>query len=41
MILKHGPAGKKDYDFKEEVVIEILPVILNKLVLYLINGTLY
>ena len=37
-IIKFGPEGKKEYDFKPEQIFEILPIILNKMIIGMFNG---
>ena len=37
-IIKYGPEGKKEYDFKAEQIFEILPIILNKMIIGMFNG---
>ena len=37
-IIKYGPRGIKEYDFKPEQIIEILPIILNKMIIGMFNG---
>ena len=32
-IIKYGPEGKKEYDFKPEQIFEILPIVLNKMII--------
>jgi hypothetical protein len=37
-IIKYGPEGKKEYDFKPEQIFEILPIILNKMIIGIFEG---
>jgi len=37
-IIKYGPKGIKEYDFKPEQIFEILPIILNKMIIGMFNG---
>ena len=37
-IIKYGPRGLKEYDFKPEQIFEILPIILNKMIIGMFNG---
>ena len=37
-IIKYGALGKKEYDFKPEHIFEILPIILNKMIIGIFNG---
>jgi ubiquitin-conjugating enzyme E2 A len=37
-IIKFGPRGIKEYDFKPEQIFEILPIILNKMIIGMFNG---
>ena len=37
-IIKFGPEGKKEYDFKPEQIFEILPIVLNKMIIGMLNG---
>ena len=37
-IIKYGPEGKKEYDFKPDQIFEILPVILNKMIIGMFSG---
>ena len=37
-IIKFGSEGKKEYDFKPEQIFEILPIILNKMIIGMFNG---
>ena len=37
-IIKFGPEGKKEYDFKPEQIFEILPIVLNKMIIGMFNG---
>ena len=37
-VIKFGPEGKKEYDFKPEQIFEILPIILNKMIIGMFNG---
>jgi len=37
-IIKYGPLGKKEYDFKPEQIFEVLPIILNKMIIGIYNG---
>ena len=37
-IIKYGPLGIKEYDFKPEQIFEILPIILNKMIIGMFNG---
>jgi len=37
-IVKYGPEGKKEYDFKPEQIYEILPIILNKMIIGMFQG---
>ena len=37
-IIKYGPSGKKEYDFKPEQIFEVLPTILNKMIIGMFNG---
>ena len=37
-IIKYGPEGKKEYDFKPEQIFEILPIILNKMIIGMFQG---
>ena len=37
-IIKYGPSGKKEFDFKPEQIFEILPIILNKMIIGMFNG---
>ena len=37
-IIKYGPRGIKEYDFKPEQIFEILPIILNKMIIGMFNG---
>ena len=37
-IIKYGPRGIKEYDFKSEQIFEILPIILNKMIIGMFNG---
>ena len=37
-IIKYGPEGKKEYDFKPEQIFEILPIVLNKMIIGMLSG---
>ena len=37
-IIKYGAFGKKEYDFNPEQIFEILPIILNKMIIGMFNG---
>ena len=37
-IIKYGPRGLKEYDFKPEQIFEILPIILNKMIIGMFSG---
>ena len=37
-IIKYGPIGIKEYDFKPEQIFEILPIILSKMIIGIFNG---
>ena len=37
-IIKYGPEGKKEYDFKPEQIFEILPIVLNKMIIGMFQG---
>ena len=37
-IIKYGPRGIKEYDFKPKQIFEILPIILNKMIIGMFNG---
>ena len=37
-IIKYGAIGKKKYDFKPEHIFEILPILLNKMIIGIFNG---
>ena len=37
-IIKYGPRGIKEYDFRPEQIFEILPIILNKMIIGIYNG---
>ena len=37
-IIKYGPQGLKEYDFKPEQIFEVLPIILNKMIIGIFNG---
>ena len=37
-VIKYGPIGKKEYDFKPEQIFEILPIVLNKMIIGMLNG---
>ena len=37
-IIKYGPEGKAEYDFKPEQIFEVLPVVLNKMIIGMFNG---
>jgi len=37
-IIKYGPRGIKEYDFKPQQIFEILPIILNKMIIGMFNG---
>ena len=37
-VIKFGPLGIKEYDFKPEQIFEILPIILNKMIIGIFNG---
>ena len=37
-IIKFGPRGIKEYDFKPEYIFQILPIILNKMIIGMFNG---
>jgi len=37
-IIKYGPRGIKEYDFKPEQIFEILPIILNKMIIGMFNS---
>ena len=37
-IIKYGPLGIKEYDFKPEQIFEVLPNILNKMIIGIFNG---
>ena len=37
-IIKYGPQGKKEYDFKPEQIFEILPILLNKMIIGMFSG---
>ena len=37
-IIKYGPLGIKEYDFKPEQIFEILPIILSKMIIGMFNG---
>ena len=37
-IIKYGAIGKKEYDFNPEQIFEILPIILNKMIIGMFNG---
>ena len=37
-VIKYGPRGLEEYDFKPEQIFEILPIILNKMIIGMFNG---
>ena len=37
-IIKFGPEGKAEYDFKPDQIFEILPIVLNKMIIGMFNG---
>ena len=37
-IIKYGAEGKKEYDFKPDQIFEILPIVLNKMIIGMLNG---
>ena len=37
-IIKFGAEGKKEYDFKPDQIFEILPIVLNKMIIGIFNG---
>ena len=37
-IIKFGDEGKKEYDFKPKQIFEILPIVLNKMIIGMFNG---
>ena len=37
-IIKFGPEGKKEYDFKPDQIFEVLPIVLNKMIIGMFNG---
>ena len=37
-VIKYGPLGLKEYDFETEQIFEILPIILNKMIIGMFNG---
>ena len=37
-VIKFGPEGKKEYDFKPEQIFEILPIVLNKMIIGMFTG---
>ena len=37
-VIKYGPLGIKEYDFKPEQIFEILPIVLNKMIIGIFNG---
>ena len=37
-IIKFGAEGKKEYDFKPDQIFEILPIVLNKMIIGMFNG---
>jgi len=37
-IIKYGPLGIAEYDFKPEQIFEVLPIILNKMIIGIFNG---
>ena len=37
-VIKFGPEGKKEFDFKPEQIFEILPIVLNKMIIGMFNG---
>jgi len=38
-VMRYGPEGKKEYDFKPALILEVLPAILNKMVVFILKGT--
>ena len=36
--MKYGPLGIKEYDFKAEQIFEILPIILNKMIIWIFKN---
>ena len=37
-VIKYGPKGVKEFDFQSEQIFEILPIILNKMIIGMFNG---
>ena len=37
-VIKFGPEGKAEYDFKPDQIFEILPIVLNKMIIGMFNG---
>ena len=37
-IIKFGPEGKEEFDFKPDQIFEILPIVLNKMIIGMFNG---
>ena len=37
-VIKFGPEGKKEYEFKPEQIFEILPIVLNKMIIGMFTG---
>ena len=37
-VIKYGPEGKKEFDFKPDQIFEILPIVLNKMIIGMFNG---
>ena len=40
-VIKYGPKGIKQYDFQTDQIFEILPIILNKMIIGMFNGQSY
>jgi hypothetical protein len=40
-VLKYGIQGKKEYDFDVNIILDIMPIILNKLIVFLLDGHIF
>lgn len=40
-ILKYGCEGHKEFDFKPQIIVDIMPMLLNSLTVYLVDGTIW
>ncbi len=40
-VLKYGIQGKKEFDFDTNIILDVMPIILNKLIVFLLNGEVF